>query len=248
MTVFGVTMVKNEEDIIGPVIEHMVGQVDHVIVADNMSTDSTRSILDGFDITIINDKDPAYTQSLKMTRLALLARDQGADWVIPFDADEVWIAPGTIKSYLEKLETFNVVEATMYNHYKSDIDTRTGNPLIDMPYRYKEQNPLPKVAVKPLEGLNIHMGNHGVDFFVPQFRTGGIVVHHYPYRSVEQFVSKVKQGAAALKKTDYDYSVGQHWRDYANILEAGGEAAIEELFYTYFYYPHDEMVYDPCIQ
>lgn len=42
MTTIAVTMVKNEQDIVGPIVEHMISQVDHVIVADNLSTDNTR--------------------------------------------------------------------------------------------------------------------------------------------------------------------------------------------------------------
>ena len=90
MSTIAVTMVKNEQDIVGPIIEHMVGQVDHVIVADNMSTDDTRAILNDFgdSITVIDDLDPAYEQSKKMSALAQQALLLGAEWVVPFDADE----------------------------------------------------------------------------------------------------------------------------------------------------------------
>lgn len=76
MTVFGICMAKNEEDIIGPVVEHMMSEVDHVIVADNLSQDNTRSILDSLtgNITVIDDLEPAYRQSEKMTHLAMVAK------------------------------------------------------------------------------------------------------------------------------------------------------------------------------
>ena len=68
MTVFGVCMVRDADDIIGPVVQHMMGQVDHVIIADNLSVDGTRDILDSFtgNITVIDDNDPAYRQSEKL--------------------------------------------------------------------------------------------------------------------------------------------------------------------------------------
>ena len=85
-------MVRDEVDIIGPVVAHMLGQVDHVIVADNLSVDGTFDVLESFgsQITLVADTDPAYRQSEKMTHLAGVAKSMGADWVVPFDADE-WI-------------------------------------------------------------------------------------------------------------------------------------------------------------
>jgi hypothetical protein len=43
MTVVAVSMVRDEEDIVGATVAHMRSQVDHVIVADNLSTDRTRA-------------------------------------------------------------------------------------------------------------------------------------------------------------------------------------------------------------
>ena len=94
--IVAVTMVRDEADVIGPVLANLYAQgVDHIIAADNLSTDRTRSILEQHDrLTIIDDPEPGYYQATKMTRLARQAHDMGADWVLPFDADEVWYAEG----------------------------------------------------------------------------------------------------------------------------------------------------------
>ena len=70
MAVVAVTMVKNEADVIETTIRHIAAHVDHVIVADNGSTDGTRELLDELPCEVIDDPDPAYYQSRKMSALA----------------------------------------------------------------------------------------------------------------------------------------------------------------------------------
>lgn len=84
-------MVRNEQDVIETVIRHLLAEgVDHVLVADNLSTDQTRAILDRLSeilpVTVIDDPEPAYRQSEKVTALARRAGEQGGTWIIPFDA------------------------------------------------------------------------------------------------------------------------------------------------------------------
>ena len=79
-------MVKNEADIIEHTVRHLLSQgVDHVLVADNLSTDSTADVLASLSaelpIHVAKDRDPAHYQALKMGLLADAARRAGADWV-----------------------------------------------------------------------------------------------------------------------------------------------------------------------
>src|SRR5690242_16616279 len=92
-TTFAVAMVKDEADIVADTVEATLREVDAMIVADNGSTDGTREILADLPVTVIDDPDPAYYQSVKMTELAAQAADAGADWVLPIDADERWYSP-----------------------------------------------------------------------------------------------------------------------------------------------------------
>ena len=66
-------MVRDEADIIAYTLRHLLEEegVDHLIVADNLSTDDTRSILEGFprsQVTILDDLEEGYDQSTKMSR------------------------------------------------------------------------------------------------------------------------------------------------------------------------------------
>jgi hypothetical protein len=80
------------------------------------------------------------------------------------------------------------------------------------------------------------MGNHGASY------RGGTTIHdsqlvirHFPYRSVEQLVRKVTNGAAAYKATDLDPRYGAHWRQWGQILDQSGPEAIDALFHTWYY-------------
>jgi glycosyltransferase involved in cell wall biosynthesis len=262
-------MVKDEQDIIGVTVRHMLDEVDHVIVADNMSTDFTPEILDNLAETygrllVIDDLEPAYFQSAKMTALALRARlEFGAEWIVPFDADEWWYSPyGRIADILTEQRLAYVVSAPTCDHVMTALDPEVDvNPIYRMGWRRSYQNPLPKVACRWADDMVIGQGNHEVfyDNAVPRI-DGILAIHHYPMRSLAQLVRKVKNGAAAYKAGGEEIPLmyGAHWRQWGEILESGGEEAIEGILKTYYWREQPDqplfldgeeqspLVYDPA--
>jgi hypothetical protein len=258
MSVWAVTMVRDEADVIGTVVEHMLGQVDHVIVADNMSRDETRAILNGLAagcdrLAVVDDLDPAYEQSRKMTTLANLAREGGAEWVIPFDADEIWrTASGArIADCLPPVDRPTVAPAAIVNHWATgDDDPAEPDPIRRLRWRDAQPARLHKVAVSTHEGLTVEMGNHQATYggHVPAALWGLLEVHHFPYRSPGQMVRKATQGAEALRLTDLPDEVGAHWRNYADLVAEHGPAALGQWWREHFYYADPAaagLVFDP---
>lgn len=244
MAVFGIMMVKDEADIVASTVGHLLTQVDHVIVADNGSTDGTREILAELDVEVIDDPDPAYYQSAKMTRLAHLAADQGAEWVVPADADEVWSCPvdHDIATHLRGLgPQWLVVAADLYDHVATGIDPDEVDPVKRIGWRRTEPAPLRKVACRTRSDLVIAQGNHGASYNGGATIRTGLQVRHFPYRSAEQFVSKARNGAAAYAATDLPFSEGQHWRQYGALLDAHGPEVLHDVFRQWFW------VADPTI-
>lgn len=246
MTVAAVTMVKDEADIIEATLTHMLTQADYVLVADNMSTDGTSEILDRLQarhrqLLVIADVEVAYEQSAKMTRLATCAHNEwGVDWIVPFDADEIWYSPfhDRVADHLAELaDQWLAMAATLYDHVATRLDDDDDDdPTSRMGYRRIEPLPLPKVACRWRPDLTIEMGNHGVRF------DGGATIHepqlvvrHFPYRSPEQLVRKVRNGAAAYAASSLPEQYGVHWRQWGQILDQSGEEAIHDLFYTWYY-------------
>ena len=256
MTVIGISMAKNNADIIKQTTEQMLTQVDHVIIMDNNSTDGAREILEGLPITLLDDPDPAYYQSKKMTALAKVAKNMGAEWIVPFDSDEIWYSPfGTIKEVLEDTAPqWLAVAANLYDHVTSNEDDTTElNPVKRIGWRRADKGLLPKIACRWREDLIIGQGNHSALY------SGGatvkpdlLVVRHYPYRSHAQFIKKVRDGVAAYAATDLPENSGAHWKDYGRLLETYGEAGLIEVYDTWFHLnfsrgsSRDGVIYDPA--
>jgi hypothetical protein len=232
MTVAGVCVVRDAADIIGPVIRHMLAEVDAVVVAEHLSTDDTARILHdlsdeaGGRLWIAVLTDPAFDQSRIVTWLAHLARDvAGADWIVPFDADEVWYSPfGRIADVLDEIPSgWSIASADLYDHVTTGRDDPAElDPTRRIRWRRTTPGPFPKIAARYAPDLTIHDGNHGAHYGAPHWGqpapiTGRLVVRHFPYRSAEQMHRKATIGSAALTAAGLPRETGQHWHDYAQL-------------------------------
>jgi glycosyltransferase involved in cell wall biosynthesis len=237
--VAGISMVRDEADILPVTVGNMLRQVDWLLIADNGSVDGTRELLKALDrVTVVDDSEVGYYQSQKMSALAERAMREGADWVVPFDADEIWYSPFAHRIADELAERDeSVCRAAVYDHVATH-----GCQEFPPPYRRRDAIPLPKVACRTRPGLTIHQGNHGCDFG-PTI-DGRLVVRHFPYRSVEQFVRKVRNGSQAYAATDLPEDIGQHWRDYGRLTDE----QLDDVFHRYFWSANpaeDGLIYDP---
>jgi len=217
--IWAVTMVKNEEvRVAGAVQQLFDGGVDVVVVADNLSTDATADVLadlaERLPVIIVRDDEPAYYQGPKMSRLARAAARNGASWIVPFDADELWFGIGEPLSERLRLLAGDAASAAMY-----DFLPEPGRCDSTDPYREMTRRTIAPVTRKTAFRAHllatIATGNHWVQQPV-RVVSDALAVRHYPFLGFDHFVQKAVQGGAALAATSLPRNVGEHWRDWAD--------------------------------
>jgi hypothetical protein len=217
----GVSVVKNEADIIEANVRHNLRFLDRIVVFDHDSCDATPRILDalateGLPVTLLmrraDHREHAFWQGEFTTALAKLAFDQhGADYVLPIDADEFIDAPSrdAIEGALDACP--NDVANVEWRTYAPGLDDAPGmHPLESVRWRIETASPaLPKIVVSrrvTSRDWLIGRGNH-----VFCNRAGNAVeIHeaapvdgfrlaHLPFRSPQQLTAKVLVGWLARK-------------------------------------------------
>ena len=266
--VAAVSMFKNEEDIAYHTLDHLVSEgVDVIIVADNLSTDNTRQELERAQrqlrcqIVIVEDPDFAYRQDEKMTALTHRARKEfGVEWIIPFDADEIWYADKASlrETLLAQPAGVTEISASVHNHCVTAQDTPDSVPFRSLLHRRPTAEAYVKVAFRYSDGISVHMGNHGVSRprqhsalfsrFNGKSAVSGLHIRHFHRRSFEQYAQKVQACAEALVAARKGPEVGLHWRKNQELLEVGGLDALRAEWEAKHYSanPQTELVLDPA--
>ena len=244
-TVWAVTMVRDEVDIVAATIKHLFDQgVDHVLVADNGSVDGTRQLLDRLAaadprVHVGIDREPAYFQAEKMSRLVRAASGAGADWVVPFDADELWFADGcSLGEFLRRLAAerpeVGIVKAAFHHMIPAHTNTKTNcstsgaGGLERASFIMDATTSLPgKVAVRGHRYAMVSIGQHAA------MRVGdvadGLHIAHVLFRSAEQLARKVRQGNDAVALTDAPEHVARFWRAGSRLDDPAVEQAWQRM-------------------
>lgn len=242
-------LVRDEVDIIGENIRfHATQGVDHFIIMDNGSVDGTRELLlalsEEFDIQLIDNPQHTIDQDLWVTQMAQQVRESGrADWVIHNDADEFWVnSSGSLKSEIR--HDVGVVSVLRQNMlpFLSDVSVpgyrffdnvmRVAKPLgrgtsvvnpdepLDIEMNLRE---LPVKVMCRLNGLHhVRMGNHSVSHDGAVTHSDKTLIYHFPIRTFEQFVKKVRNYGSALEANSrFGTSTSWHLRRWYKQLERG---------------------------
>ncbi len=219
-------LVRNEEDIIAECINHTFASgANHIILMNNNSTDATREIAASFyDVTIIDELSNEYKQGEWQSRMAHMAMDMGADWVVPVDADEFWDGIANLR---QVPKNFGVALANaLYNHPPTNIIKEPFHTS-QMPYFEKESRNYGtwwcgRFAFRPYQGVKISMGQDSIiDNKMETGLLNSLWLHHYPIRSYQRYIKKIEIGVAALNAGRHNPSLGSHWRSAYEKIQNG---------------------------
>jgi glycosyltransferase involved in cell wall biosynthesis len=205
-------LAKNEADVIEANIAYHLGAgVDFVVATDNGSTDGTLEIMERFEregvLHLIREPSTDFRQGEWVTRMARLAADRGADWVINADADEFWWPRAeNLKEVLERLpERYGVVHGVWRpfvarpdngSHFAERMTVRLSlQASINDPTN--PFRPARKATHRAHPGIRVRDGNHDVEG-APLVTLHGwypLEVFHLPLRSRAQVETKYAGGA-----------------------------------------------------
>lgn len=253
--IVGITMVKNEADIIESFVRHTLSYADELLVMDHHSTDATRYILsqlqaEGLALFVDNFEEEGHLQSEVMTELMYRAiREYDADLVVPLDADEFLVHEeggyAELRACLQSLDAAFVYRLPWFRYRLLDAEREQEKFLLARPSKCSlAPDRLSKVMVgmKATEQHNVRLvqGNHWVMLSDSQLCHDGYLptdgqcipkIHlaHFPWRSQGQQASKAICGwlSNLARFTRYTQWV-RVWRDDANAFFRGEELHKDE--------------------
>jgi hypothetical protein len=212
-------VVRDEEDIIGPMIEHHVEQgVSHFLVTDNMSKDRTREILARYPEVkdVFESDNMTHIQEVHTTKMARLACALKPDWILHLDADEFWCNLEALSKCQD-----SVMFVTNAHIHPPPPGIKDGPLRLDKVRHYIDfQGKAPefKIVHRPDPDIVVGHGNHLIVGREDAGYCSTLYRHHYPIRSYEQFERKVVQGTTALKTRGY---VCQRWYKWHEDFQLG---------------------------
>ncbi len=220
LAVTTVLMVRDEFPLILDTIGHHLRnlRVDRLIVADNGSTDGTREVLGAMadaDARVrVVDRPGGYRQAEIMSELYEMAVDEGADWVLPADADEfLWlhgvdlptaVADAGDAAAIHIGVTNMVQRRDVLREAPGSIGTMTrsaipvGSPaearrlVTDGVIPFVRMQYHPKIMLRARAGVRLRQGQHAADNLDgPIVHTNLAEILHVPIRSYRDLWSRV---------------------------------------------------------
>lgn len=210
-------LARDEEDILEHNIKHHIKEgIEYFVFTNNGSVDRTEEIARSFKQIkyVINETSLNHDQSFWVTRMMKIAQTWNPTWIIHIDADELWCGLQNLRNYKSPIvripnimhhlpinEDFSIYKL---NHFTDGEKAKS----IGLP------STLHKIAHRPNCNYVINHGNHHVmqdNKILNSEICNDLTIHHYPVRSLKQFIRKVVNGTESVEKLNLEF-IATHWK------------------------------------
>ena len=251
-------MVRNEADVIEAFVRHHLMTLDELIVIDHRSSDGTGELLEalageGLPLSVRHENSSAHRQDVILTAVMReAATSDGADWVVPLDADEFLVADGgDAREVLRTLAADRAWTIDLRYYVPCADDPTDDNVLRRIRHRLASDGTFwtRKVIVPAAWARggrrSLSQGSHTlVDVRtgkrVPAAFTDKLALAHFPVRSEHQLARKVLGGwPAHVARPDRPRSGAFQWKRIFHSVLAG-ELTAERLQALAIDYPTRE--------
>ncbi len=230
-SVVGLSVVKNEQDIIEPFVRHNLRFLNSLFVLDNGSVDNTLRILRQLQqelpgLIILEDDRFVHCQAARMTKLLRAAQQSyQPDYVAPLDADE-FIGAADAAEFREVLRQipaggFGLVPWRTLVATPDAAAACGQDPPGSFQWRRREESPafykvILNVSGQSVEDLVIEHGSHHVRSIsgrdLASVNLDQLSLLHVPVRSRDQFIGKIVVGwMTALARNREARRLGLAW-------------------------------------
>lgn len=254
MRLLGLTLVRDESDIIELMVRHNLAYLDGLAIIDHASTDGTSAILaalmaEGLPISITQDANPKFRQKAMINSLLRhWVHGSDFDWFFVIDADEFIAAPSR--------EALHRTLSGLPTDRAGQLDWPTYVPAFDAGRPLADRLARPRTVVDPghgfrkmaiprgalsTPGIEVGFGQHVLEAARPGLAVapahpvppGELALAHVPIRSPAQYALKVATGWLSLVAQERRRvaQAGQ-WRDAFDAITAGAtlDDALLDLF------------------
>jgi hypothetical protein len=213
-------LTRDQADIVGSVVAyHLHAGADLVIATDHRSEDGTTEILESYErdgvLRLVREQGPELRTQEWRTRMATMAAELGADWVVGCDGDEFWWpSSGSLKEVLAAVpRRFGVVEGPWrFFLPRSDGPTFFAErmtvrltPLGALEHPRSPFRPRVKIAHRARPDLVVQGGNHkllsGDLAVLPGWHP--LEVLHFPSRTLRQHQQRHEGWVQAGRPWDF---------------------------------------------
>lgn len=245
-----ISVVRNEADVIEAFVRHNAQFLDAMVIVDHRSVDGTAEVLrelaeEGLPLVVSSEESPVQRQAEVLTALMRsAARDEGADWVLPLDADEFLVSAdgGGVRRSLEALPSHQPALIDMRTYVPCPDDAREEPDPIRRIQRRRASEPVwwyrTTFVPRRQAARNrcvLSQGSHllldaETGREVDARREPALALAHFPVRSADQLARKALAGwLANLARTDRRPGEAFQWKRVFDLVATGRRLSARRL-------------------